>query len=74
MLAEKMRRAATGRERAVRGVILPAENAAEAAVVDRLDVLGVNFVSDELPAVSRAERTVAAACRELAERRVITTS
>ena len=29
-----------------RGIIVPAENAAEAAVVDGLDVLAVNFVSD----------------------------
>ncbi len=45
-----------------RGVIVPARNAAEAAVVDGLDVIAVNFLSDavgfltdELPALSIAD-------------------
>ncbi|MGC9455606.1 MAG: YifB family Mg chelatase-like AAA ATPase [Phycisphaerae bacterium] len=33
-------------EKGVRGVILPADNAAEAAVVDGVDVIGVRFLSD----------------------------
>lgn len=38
MLAAKTHGAATGRERALRGVIVPADNAAEAAVVEDVDV------------------------------------
>jgi magnesium chelatase family protein len=51
-LASAMRAA----EQARRGIIVPADNAAEAAVVDGVDVIGVNFLSeavgfltDELP-------------------------
>jgi magnesium chelatase family protein len=33
-------------EKGVRGVILPADNAAEAAVVDGVDVIGVRFLTD----------------------------
>ena len=52
VLASAMLAAAAGK----RGVIVPAENAAEAAVVDGLDVIGVKFLTeavgfltDELP-------------------------
>ncbi len=58
-LAAKMQRAATraaqrsaasqsstGRERDIRGVIVPADNAAEAAVVEGIDIVAVNFLSD----------------------------
>ena len=38
--------AASGSERAFRGVIVPADNAAEAAVVEGLDVIPVNFLTD----------------------------
>ncbi|MGB2822713.1 MAG: YifB family Mg chelatase-like AAA ATPase, partial [Phycisphaerae bacterium] len=46
MLAAKTQGAATGSQRDIRGVIVPAQNAAEAAVVDGLDVIAVNFLSD----------------------------
>ena len=41
-----MQGAATGSQRDIRGVIVLAQNAAEAAVVEGVDVIAVNFVSD----------------------------
>ena len=49
-----------------RGVIVPADNAAEAAVVEDIDVIGVRFLTDAVDFLT-GELEVAPTCVDLAE-------
>jgi magnesium chelatase family protein len=54
MLAQKLRDEQGGKGQQVRGVIVPADNAAEAAVVSGIDVIGVRFLSDAVGFLTEA--------------------